>query len=169
LSTQGQRSEGLAQLREGLAVYRATGAAGLSTCWYAILAATLGETNQILEGLDTLDEAFAMARTHEERLWEAELYRLKGVFLLAQAEVTSSEAEVDLQQALTIARRQQAKSLELRAATSLAKWWQSQGKHQEAYNLLAPVYNWFTEGFDTADLIEAKSVLDELSSHQIPL
>jgi predicted ATPase len=125
LSTQGQRSEGLAQLREGLAVYRATGAAGLSTCWYAILAATLGETNQILEGLDTLDEAFAMARTHEERLWEAELYRLKGVFLLAQAEVTSSEAEVYLQQALAIARCQQAKSLELRAATSLAKWWQS--------------------------------------------
>jgi len=163
LSAQGQRSEGLAQLREGLAVYRATGAAGLFTCWYAILAENLGEANQLHEGLGALDEALVMVRTHEERLWEAELYRLKGVFLLAQAEVTSSEAEVYLQQALTIARRQQAKSLELRAATSLAKWWQSQGRRQSAYDLLAPIYDWFTEGFDTADLIEAKSLLDELS------
>jgi predicted ATPase len=169
LSAQGQRSEGLAQLRKGLAAYRSTGAVVFSIYWCAILAETLGETNQILEGLGALNEAFVMVRTHEERLWEAELYRLKGVFLLAQAEVTSSEAEVYLQQALAIARRQQAKSLELRAATSLAKWWQSQGRRQSAYNLLAPVYNWFTEGFDTADLIEAKSVLDELSSHQIPL
>jgi predicted ATPase/class 3 adenylate cyclase len=160
LSAQGQRSEGIAQLREGLAAYRATGAAVLSTYWYAILAETLGEANQIHEGLDVLDEALGMVRAYEERRWEADLYRLKGVFLLAQAEVASSEAEACLQQALTIARRQYAKSLELRAAMSLARLWQQQGKHREARDLLAPVYAWFTEGFETADLREAKALLD---------
>jgi len=103
-----------------------------------------------------------MVRAHEERRWEAELYRLKGVFLLAQAEAKSSEAEACLQQALTIARRQYAKSLELRAAMSLARLWQQQSKGDETRALLAPVYGWFTEGFDTADLQDAKALLDEL-------
>jgi predicted ATPase len=166
LSAQGQLSEGTAQLREGLAAYRATGAVVLSTYWCAILAEVLGAANQIHEGLEVLDEALGMVRAHEERRWEAELYRLKGVFLLMQTEIESSEAEMCLQQALTTARRQQAKSLELRAAMSLARLWQQQGKHSEARNLLAPVYAWFTEGFETADLQEAKALLAALDEHE---
>jgi predicted ATPase len=98
----------------------------------------------------------------EERWWEAEIYRLRGVLLLRQPETPPAEAEVWLQRALDVARRQEAKSLELRAAMSLSRLWQQQGKRAEAYALLAPVYHWFTEGFDTADLQEAKALLEEL-------
>jgi len=91
------------------------------------------------------------------------LYRLRGELLLQHAVAQPGEAEACFQQALAIARRQQAKSLELRAATSLARLWQQQGKRREAHALLAPVYHWFTEGFDTADLKEAKALLAELS------
>jgi predicted ATPase len=98
-----------------------------------------------------------------ERVWEPELYRLKGELLLQQNSDNQVEAESCFAQALTIARSQQAKSLELRTATSLARLWQQQGKRTEAYDLLAPVYNWFTEGFDTADLKDAKMLLDALA------
>ena len=100
---------------------------------------------------------------HEERYWEAEIYRLRGVLLLRQTGTSQAEAETWLQQALDVARRQQAKSLELRAAMSLARLWQRQGKRGEARELLAPIYNWFTEGFDTADLQEAKAIAGEFS------
>ena len=99
---------------------------------------------------------------HGERWWEAELHRLRGVLLLRQTGKAMVEAEAWFQQALDIARRQQAKSLELRAAMSLARLWQGQGKHAEARQLLAPIYDWFTEGFDTADLREAKGLLEAL-------
>ena len=98
----------------------------------------------------------------EERYWEAEIYRLRGVVLLRQPGTSQAEAETWLQRALDVARRQEAKSLELRAAMSLARLWQQQGKRAEAYELLAPIYGWFTEGFDTADLQEAKALLEEL-------
>jgi predicted ATPase len=91
------------------------------------------------------------------------LYRLKGQLLLQQSPDNATEAESCFQQAISVAQHQSAKSWELRASTSFAKLWQSQGKRQEAYDLLAPVYGWFTEGFDTADLIDAKALLDELS------
>lgn len=91
------------------------------------------------------------------------MYRLRGKLLLQQSSDNQTEAESCFHQAITIAQNQQAKSLELRAAISLAKLWQSQGKRQEAYDLLAPVYNWFTEGFDTADLIDAKALLEALA------
>ncbi len=110
-----------------------------------------------------LEEAQTVAETHEERFWEAELHRLKGELLLQQSPDNRPEAETCFNQALSIARNQQAKSWELRAATSLARLWQSQGRRQDAYDVLAPVYEWFTEGFDTADLQEAKTLLDELS------
>jgi predicted ATPase len=100
---------------------------------------------------------------HEDRWWEAEVSRLRGVLLLRQTGTPQAEAETWLQRALDVARRQQAKSLELRAAMSLARLWQQQGKQAEAYDLLAPIYGWFTEGFDTADLQEAKALLAELS------
>ena len=99
----------------------------------------------------------------EERYWEAEVCRLRGVLLLRQTMPQAEEAETWLQRALDVARHQEAKSLELRAAMSLSRLWQQQGKQAEAQALLAPVYGWFTEGFDTVDLQEAKALLDELA------
>ena len=110
-----------------------------------------------------LIEALALVDTTGERWYEPELYRLKGVLLLQQSLDNQAEAEACFHHTLDIARNRQAKSLELRAATSLARLWQQQGKRQEAHDLLAPVYNWFTEGFDTADLKDAKALLDELA------
>ena len=104
-----------------------------------------------------------LVEQHEERWLEAEVYRLRGVLLLKQAGTPQAEAEAWLQRALDVARRQEAKSLELRAAMNLSRLWQQQGKWNEARELLAPVYGWFTEGFDTADLQEAKTLLDELA------
>ena len=119
---------------------------------------------QVEAGLPMLAEAFAHLDNTGERYYEAELHRLKGEFLLAQTDERCQEREAEecLHQALALARRQEAKSLELRAAMSLARLWQQQGKHAEAHELLAPVYGWFTEGFDTADLQEAKALLEEL-------
>src|SRR5207244_6121508 len=102
-------------------------------------------------------------QTTDDGVYEAEVYRLKGELLLQQLVAHQDEAEACYQQALEIARRQQAKSLELRAAMSLSRLWQRQGKRTEAYDLLAPIYGWFTEGFDTADLQEAKVLLEELA------
>ena len=100
---------------------------------------------------------------HDERWWEAEVCRLRGVLLLRQPGTLQAEAEAWLQRALDVARRQQAKSLELRSAVSLGRLWQQQGKQAEAHELLAPIYGWFTEGFDTADLQEARALLDSLA------
>jgi len=104
-----------------------------------------------------------LVEQHEERYWEAEIHRLRGVVLLRQPGTPQAEAEACFQQALDVARRQEAKSLELRAAMSLARLWQQQCKRAAAYKLLAPIYGWFTEGFDTADLKEAKALLFELT------
>jgi predicted ATPase len=109
-----------------------------------------------------LAEAHTLVEQREVRYWEAEVYRLQGVLLLRQSETPQAEAETWLQRALDVTRRQEAKSLELRAAMSLARLWQQQGKRDEAQTLLAPIYGWFTEGFDTADLQEAKGLLKEL-------
>src|SRR5439155_27133730 len=114
-------------------------------------------------GLAALREALPLVEQTGERYYAAELHRLKGELLLQQAASEVSHAETCFQQALDIARRQQAKSLELRAAMSLGRLWQQQGKRQEARALLAGVYNWFTEGFDTADLQEAKALLHAVS------
>jgi predicted ATPase len=115
------------------------------------------------DSLRALAEAHALAEQHEDRWWEAEIHRLQGVVLLRQPGASQAEAEAWVQRALDVSRRQEAKSLELRAATSLSRLWQQQGKGAEAYKLLAPVYGWFTEGFDTADLQEAKALLEELA------
>jgi predicted ATPase len=104
-----------------------------------------------------------MANDTEERRWDAELYRLKGELLRARATEQDTEAETCFRLALDIARHQQAKSWELRAATSLARLWQRQGKKEEAQRMLGEIYGWFTEGFDTADLKEAKALMAELS------
>jgi predicted ATPase len=115
------------------------------------------------DGLRALAEAHTLVEQHEDRYWEAEACRLRGVLLLRQLGTPQAEAEAWLQRALDIARRQEAKSLELRAAMSLSRLWHQQGKRQEAHGLLAKVYGWFTEGFDTADLQEAQALLAELS------
>ena len=115
------------------------------------------------DGLQALAEAHTLVEQQEERWWEAEVYRLRGVLLLRQPGTPQAEAETWLQRALDVARRQEAKSLELRTAMSLSRLWQRQGKRAEARELLAPVYGWFTEGFDTADLQEAKALLEGLA------
>ncbi|MBI3328338.1 MAG: hypothetical protein HYZ81_16745, partial [Nitrospinae bacterium] len=121
---------------------------------------------QAEEGLRVLAEALALVNAGGERRHEAELYRLKGELLLQSGGRGSehhTEAEACFHQALDVARRQEAKSLELRAAMSLSRLWQQQGKQAEARALLAPIYDWFTGGFDTADLREARALLEELA------
>jgi predicted ATPase len=111
--------------------------------------------------LAAVTEGLAASEESGERWWQAELYRLRGLVLMSQHD--GEAAEASLQSALLMARAQQAKSLELRAATSLARLWGEQRRRAEAHDFLAPVYGWFTEGFDTADLKEAKALLDELT------
>jgi len=163
LAEQGQRAEGLAQIRQGLDAYRATGGEAARPYWLAQLAEACQKAGQPEEGLTLLTEALATAHKTGEGWWEAEIYRLRGELLSQHAVAQPGEAETWLQRALAVARRQEAKSLELRAAMSLARLWQQQGKHAEAYDLLAPIYGWFTEGFDTADLQEAKALVEALA------
>jgi predicted ATPase len=163
LAQQGQAQEGVEQITEGVMTYRATGAEICRPYWLALLAEAHGIMEQPEAGLTVLTEALTHVDTTGERWYESELYRLKGVLLLQQSSDNRADAESCYHHALEIARTQQAKSFELRTATSLARLWQQQGKAQEAHALLAPVYNWFTEGFDTADLQEAKALFDELS------
>jgi TOMM system kinase/cyclase fusion protein len=166
LAEQGQRKEGVAQIRQGLAASRATGAEIGRPYYLALLAEVCGKEGQTEEALMLLAEALEVAHRTAERLHEAELYRLKGTLTL-QSKVQGpkskvQEAEACFLKAIDIARKQQAKSLELRAATSLARLWQQLGKQHEAHQMLSDVYNWFTEGFDTKDLQEAKALLDAL-------
>jgi predicted ATPase len=179
----GQGAEGLAQMRQGLTDYRAMGGVLTQTYWLALLAEAYGREGQVGAGLTTVGEALAAVDTSGERFYEAELYRLKGELTLqAQAQClkfrvrrkrthtaqratlpgSDPQAEACFQQALAVARHQQAKALELRAAMSLSQLWQQQGKKAHARQLLAEVYGWFTEGFDTVDLHEAKALLEAL-------
>jgi predicted ATPase len=145
-----------------LTAYQATGSGFFRPYHLGLLAEAYAKGGQAEEGLSVLAEALAVVHKTGERLYEAELYRLKGELLLARSTYQTAEAEACFHQALNIARRQQAKSWELRAAMSLSRLWQRQGKRDEARQLLADVYSWFTEGFDTADLQEAKVLLAEL-------
>jgi predicted ATPase len=162
LAMQGQGEAGLTQIRQGIAAYR-TNEAALFVPYYCTLQADVAaHLDQTDDGLQVLAEAHTLVEQHEERWWEAEIHRLRGVLLLRQSGTPQAEAETWLQRAVDVARRQAAKSLELRAAMSLSRLWQQQGKRQAAHALLAPVYHWFTEGFDTLDLQEAKALLQEL-------
>jgi predicted ATPase len=188
LAEQGQGEEGAVQIRQGMAAYRVSGQEVTLPYFLALLAEAYGKMGQVEEGLSALTEAMAIVCRTEERWYEAELYRLKGTLTLQQFNVQGStfkvanpqsltpntqpltpnpqaeaEAEACFLKAIEIARRQQAKSLELRAVMSLARLWQSQGKQEEARQILAEIYNWFTEGFDTKDLQEAKALIEELS------
>jgi predicted ATPase len=180
LAEQGQTEEGIMQVRQGLAAGQATGAGLERPTLLAALAETHGKAGQVEEGLNLLDEATALMCKTGQRNCEAELYRLKGELTLQQFNVQGSkfkvpsiqhptpstqaeaEAEAYFHKAINIARTQQAKSLELRAMMSLSRLWQQQGKRDEARRMLAEIYSWFTEGFDTKDLQEAKALLEEL-------
>jgi class 3 adenylate cyclase/predicted ATPase len=188
IAEQGQGEEGIAQMRQGLAAFRATGAEVFRPYFLALLAEVYGNVKQAEDGLAVLAEALAAVDRTGERWYEAELYRLKGQLTLQQFNVQGStfnvanpqfltsnsqppapstqaeaEAEAYFLKAIEIARRQQAKSLELRAVMSLSRLWQQQGKKAAARQMLAEIYGWFIEGFDTADLKEAKAVLEELT------
>ena len=131
--------------------------------WLALLAEAYGPSGKAEDVLPLLAEALAAMDKTAECFWAAEIYRLKGEVLLRQAIPDAPQAESCLLYALDVAGHQQAKSLELRAAMSLARLWQCQGKRAAAYDLLAPIYGWFTEGFDTADLQEAQALLEALA------
>ena len=163
LGIQGQVEAGVGQIREGLAAYQATGAVEANTCWLALLAEVYGRGGHMEEGLAAVAEALAFVDRTDERFYEAELHRLKGILLLQDSKDYHPEAASCFRKALHVARQQEAKSFELRTATSLARLWQQQGKANKARDLLAPVYDWFTEGFDTADLKDAKALLEEIS------
>jgi TOMM system kinase/cyclase fusion protein len=162
LAAQGRRAEGMTQMQQGMATLRAIGVGVLLPRDHTMLAEAYGENGQAEEGLRLLAEALTTADYQGMHLWEPELYRVKGELLLRQRVPSAQEAESCFRQALDIARRQEAKALELRAAMSLARLWQHQGKRDEARALLAPIYGWFTEGFDTADLQDAKALLDTI-------
>jgi predicted ATPase len=155
LAQQGQATAGIAQLHQGLQAYRATGGETTRPYWLALLAEAYGLLGKPAEGLQVLHKALLLTDKTGARFYEPELYRLKGEFLLQLSSDHQAEAETGFHQAMAIAQNQQAKSWELRAATSLARLWQSQGKREEARQVLGDVYGWFTEGFDTADLQDA--------------
>jgi predicted ATPase len=162
LAQQGQAQEGIEQLTQGLSAVRATGAESSWSYFLALLAEAHGTLGEPEAGLTALAEALTRVDTTGERWYEPELYRLKGALLLQQSSDHQAEAETCFHQAISIAQSQQAKSWELRASTSLARLWQQQGKCDEARQVLGDVYGWFTEGFDTADLKDAKALLDAL-------
>ena len=163
LTLRGEGAGGIARIHQGLVARRALGAEVHRPYFLTLLAEAYGEVGQPEEGLTVLVEALALVDKTGERHWEAELHRRRGELLLIEQGQKVEEAEECFRQALDIARRQQAKSLELRAAMSLSRLWQQQGKKEEARQMLADIYGWFTEGFDTADLKQAKALLQELA------
>jgi len=163
LAMQGQGKEGMTQVCQGIAAWRATGAVLHVPYFCTLLAEVSDHLGHPDDGLQAMAEAHTLVVKHEERYWEAEVCRLRGVLLLQQRGTPQAEPEAWLQRALDVARRQEAKSLELRAVMSLSRLWHQQGKCAEARELLAPIYSWFTEGFDTPDLQEAKALLETLA------
>jgi predicted ATPase len=160
LAMLGEIQEGMAQMREGIAVDTSVDARIYQSGTLGFLSEAEARSGLPADGLATLDEALALVDETDERYCEAELYRLKGELLLARGDEAGAEA--GFHQAIEVSRRQRAKSWELRATTSLARMWQAQHRTDEARKSLAQIYQWFTEGFDTPDLLEARTLLEEL-------
>jgi predicted ATPase len=163
LTTQGQGEEGVALIEQGLDAARATGAVLFRTWFLSKLAEACRTTRRCEEGLTAIAEAIAIMEKIGERFFEAELYRLRGELLIMQDASNTFQADRSFRDGIEVARRQSAKSLELRATTSLTRLTATQGRRDEARAMLAAIYGWFTEGFDTKDLQDAKALLDELS------
>jgi len=161
LAAQGEARVGIQQIQQGIAARRETGATTLLPDLLVWLVQAYAQAGMIEQAIDQLDEAQRMAMANGEHLTEAEMLRLRGELLLATNK-DPEEAEACFQRALDVARRQEARSWELRAATSMARLWQRQGRVADARALLGEVYNWFSEGLDTADLIEARELLEAL-------
>ena len=162
---QGQSDAGIAEMRRGIAAQQATGTKTHHVYFLGLLADRCGDVGCPQEGLNLLSEAWDVMEAAEAYGDKSETLRLNGQLLLQQSPDNAAEAEACFRQAIVIAQSQQAKSLELCAAANMARLWQSQDKRQDAYDLLAPVYHWFTEGFETADLQDAKRLLDELAGN----
>jgi tetratricopeptide (TPR) repeat protein len=163
LAMQDREQEGIALIRQGLASYLAIGTRQQHGYFLALLTEALNRAGRVEEAVEALGEAMEVSKGTNEPYYEAELHRLKGESLVKAGVVSSSQAESWFQEAIRIARQQQAKSFELRAVTSLAREWVRQGKREEAREMLANICAWFTEGFDTADLKDAGALLEELS------
>ena len=163
MAMQGHAADGVAQIRQGLGTQQGVGPKPYTPYFLSLLVEAYGQARQAEAGLEVLAEALTLVDTTEARRWESSLYRLKGELLLQLQSSDVLQAEACFQQALTAARSQQAKALELRAALSLSRLWQQQGKLEAARELLAPIYGWFTEGFDFLDLREAQMLLAELA------
>ena len=163
MAQQGLNEEGIAQMKEGLAASRATGAGTGRSHWLSLLAQACIESGRLNDGQSVLAEAQAFANGTEGHGYDAEIHRLKGELLLRQGDSNAAEAQKCFERAIEIARNQSAKSLELRAAIRLARLLAKQGRRDEARTILAQIYGWFTEGFDTTDLKDAKALLEELN------
>jgi predicted ATPase/class 3 adenylate cyclase len=172
LAQEGDLAEGTAQMRHGLAAQLATGAELARPYWLCLITEACLESGAALDGLALLDEAEVAVQQTNERYWEAEIHRLRGQLLLAASDPAAPavvrSAEECYRRALEVARRQGARSLELRAAVSLSRLWQAADRHDEARELLAPIYEWFTEGLDHPELREAAALLGELSFRHEP-
>ncbi|MGH7801619.1 MAG: adenylate/guanylate cyclase domain-containing protein [Thermodesulfobacteriota bacterium] len=163
LSKQGQGEEGVSQIVEGLTIHKDTEGELARPYFLALQAEANLEIGQAEEGISAVAEALEIVNKNEERFFEGELHRMKGELLLALSHEKQAGAEAGFFRALEVACRQSAKSLELRAVMSLSRLWQKQGKKEEAQKMLTEIYGWFTEGFETADLKKAKTLLEELS------
>lgn len=163
LAAQGRGEEGLDEISRGLEAFRALGSRGLMTLLLTLQAEVFAGLGRPAEALSATAEAFDMMERNKGPWWKAELHRTRGELVLVQQDDAFAEAEKSFSQALRIAHQQEAKSLELRTAISLARLWQARGKTDDARQLLAPLYGWFTEGFDTSDLKDAKSLIEELA------
>ena len=157
----GQTDEALELLIKGLAEFKATGAITTAPRMLTLIAEALRGAGRLREALQRLDEAERQIEATQERWYEAEMHRMYGECLIASGDLASAESRFN--RALSVSRLQHAKLWEIRAATSLARLWRDQGKRVEAHDLLAPIYGWFTEGFDTPLLRDAKTLLDELN------
>jgi class 3 adenylate cyclase/predicted ATPase len=162
IATQGRHDEGIGQLQEGLALFRATGAELRRPYFLCLLAEACMQAGRLDQGLNAITEALGVANKHQEREHEAEIHRLKGELLLMEDDSNTAEAQKCFERAIEIARQRRAKSLELRATVSLASMIAKHGRRDEAHMMLADIYNWFTEGFDTADLMDANALLEGL-------
>ena len=163
-SVQDQKQDGIELIRQGLAAYRATGGEGFRPMYLADLAEALENNGELTEALTAVREALTLANRTGERTYEAELHRLKGELTFLSSPSNLRESEFCYRTAIEVARKQSTRSWELRATTSLARLLAGQGRHDEAHSVLAAIYGWFTEGFDTADLKDATALLNELGN-----